>query len=405
MYGLNSYYNSYRQTSPEILDAIKNNNITGVQKYIARNDIKKDSLFSTSKYSTYLNDTDRILSDRNLNPLHIAAIYDSLEVFVYLQNKLEIDILVQSSDQYNPLHYACFYNSFEVASYIMSCKPDEAKKVYDSLKYQYIYLAVTGQSLKILKELFNKGADLALRPNKENNPIDTAIKKKNIEILKLLLEHSPHSYTKGVNGDTAIIQAIKNSHEDAVPLLIENNVNPAAVNSAGYTALFVNLYFYKSLEVTKILCNALDSADIDISYKTKHAVHYVCHCGDPQIAKIVLDKGIDVNRFDEQGEVGPKELIDISKTKDAIKILEMLVEKGFQLDLRKDETHNTLLGHYLASIMPYPEIVDWLIGHGADVNLPFIGKDKKNMTIKDKLLQKKAYAQVCKKYNITGKKK
>ena len=75
---------------------------------------------------------------KNLSLLHLAAITDSLEVFIYITKYKKVNPLIQSYDNYNPLHYACLGNSIEVATYIISHFPDLPS--HDTpTKLQYIY--------------------------------------------------------------------------------------------------------------------------------------------------------------------------------------------------------------------------------------------------------------------------
>ena len=59
----------------------------------------------------------------DLTLLHIAAMSDSLECFIFLiANDFEFNI--KNAKNYLPIHYACYFNSLEVVTYILSVHPE-----------------------------------------------------------------------------------------------------------------------------------------------------------------------------------------------------------------------------------------------------------------------------------------
>lgn len=260
-----------------------------------------------------------------------------------------------------------------------------------------------GHATKILVELFKNGATFENTQNTEANPINYAIKIKDIEILTILLNYAPQ--TKSDQGQlTPIMQAIVNSQQSAVPLLFDHGYDPTSITAEGRTALFINLFTIKSVELTRLLCNAMDKVDIPENMKKMAAVHYICCCGIPEIAKIVLSKGINVNRIDENNAVGPKHLVDIASEQAALEILKLLFDYGYEVDLRADNQSNTALGEFMLGIRTYPQIVDFLISRNANIDLPCFNQNVKSSknenTIRAKLLRKPAYAKICAKYHI-----
>ena len=83
--------------------------------------------------------------------------------------------------------------------------------------------------------------------------------------------------------------------------------------------------------------------------------------------KIVLDKGIDPNREDENGRLGPYYMIDIVSTDEFIKIMELLIKYGF--DMNKKTTADPLIASLEVSIMKPVQLIQWMIQHGADLDM------------------------------------
>lgn len=58
--------------------------------------------------------------------MHIAASFDYLETFVYLESQgFPLDI--KSASQYSPIHYACLNGSLEICAYILIKDPNQAR--------------------------------------------------------------------------------------------------------------------------------------------------------------------------------------------------------------------------------------------------------------------------------------
>lgn len=58
--------------------------------------------------------------------IHIAAYYDSFEMFLYLLS-LGLSLRQLSGASYYPLHYACAGRAKECASYILEQDPEQAQ--------------------------------------------------------------------------------------------------------------------------------------------------------------------------------------------------------------------------------------------------------------------------------------
>lgn len=61
--------------------------------------------------------------------LHVAAYYDSLECFIFLQG-LGLDAEGPNAYSYLPIHYACSNGSIEVATLILFLHPKQASAIY-----------------------------------------------------------------------------------------------------------------------------------------------------------------------------------------------------------------------------------------------------------------------------------
>ena len=324
-------------------------------------------------------------SQKNLSLLHLAALSDSLEAFIYMVKYKDSSPLGPSYDGYNSLHYACFGDSIEVASYIIALYPDLPSKDTDT-PYQYTYCAVAGNSPRIVKLLLDNGVNLNSPKNSTDNPLQYAIKRKDITSLKYLLQakrlqKSPFYYTP-------LMLAVINSEPEAFKLLLENGTDPSVRAQDGQTALSLNCFFLRDLNVTKMICDKLMNVDIPEDINDSAAVHWICISGSVPIAEMILAKGINVNRFDKEGNTGPYYLIDKTSENDQLKIMDLLYQHGLNLDLRFNKNRNTIFGEFINSIILYPKIIDWFLSHGANIDMPCITDVRSDQTIRSKLIEK-----------------
>ena len=397
-------------------------------KYVSNNDVAnlgiygEDEIHSTNfQISSYFSDKTQNQQTshiplKSMSLLHVAAYYDSLETFIYLHNFRNINLNTKTANGYNPLHFACYGNSREVAEYIIQKDPKICSIETDT-EHQYIYLACCGNAPEILTLLLNHGADLNSRKNKfVDKPIDYAIKAKRIKCLEILLKNlkkSENSQMPKCEGYSPMMLAIINSQPAAVPLLLEAGNDPSIRTADGNTVLSLNCFFLGDVSITEMICNILPDVDIPHGERGLGAVHWICKSKNPEMAKVILRKQIEINRFDKEGYLGPHYLIDNAKKNDALKILNMLYDYGLDLNKVSDRNHNTLLGEFLLAIKVEPEIIDWFLSKNVEIDVPLIkvttGKNEYT-TIRQKLVElatkkpstsmTQKFYDLCKKYKI-----
>lgn len=388
-----AHYEEYNSKEyDEFVCAVMNNDLTKLDDLERSNkQFINKSTFSIGKVFDNLKPGNALPKD-NLTLMHIAACFDCLEIFIHLENKYQMNYDIKSADSYLPLHYACNQASVEVASYILSKDPNQAKVIVPN-SYQLIFLTASSGDAEILRMILDNGADILDRRNTEKNPIEQAIKGRHVECLKLLLERGTFAKKGDIAKDfTALMCAITNNQPHAVPLLLDCGENPAAVTPRKETALSLAC-MTRQVDVVRQLCDRLQNVDIDPKVQSAAAVHWICRSYHPEICKMILKKGIDTNRLDEEGRTGPFYMLDVGTEDDVIDILRQLVENGFNLNVRArlsngkpDLSKNTILGDYVMSIKKFTKVIDWLLNNGADP-AELIGNDR--VRIIDKMRESK----------------
>lgn len=133
------------------------------------------------------------LPNTGLTLLHIAAYYNALECFRYLQLEKKLGLSRKSAGDFLPLHYACRTGSYEVALYILTSEPSQATyQVSGGGNLQLLYCATVGGDPRILEALFNGGAKIintGHNKNMEKKLIEKAISLRDRELLRILLDH------------------------------------------------------------------------------------------------------------------------------------------------------------------------------------------------------------------------
>lgn len=315
---------------------------------------------------------DKTLSSKNLSALHICAAFDSIDCFIYIQNYLKAeDFTIQNLENSTPLHYACYFNSYEVASFILDYGfsiPSQKKKLEklfqddykEKTKYSLINLASLSSSPKIIKILFKYGYSLSKFKNHRqilDQCIRNSVIRRDSESLYLLL-----TLKNDINVDNSpLMTAITAQNIDAVKLLLDLSPNLNYYNSRYETALSIAC-LWNNYDIVRILLDNMSEIDLPPQLQVKAAVHWMCQSGNPKICRLMLDRGIDVNRLDQEGRPGLFYLTTNVK-EDVLAILNMM----YQHRMIIDQKENNPITKFTSSIGNYSYAIEWFITHGTSL--------------------------------------
>jgi ankyrin repeat protein len=289
--------------------------------------------------------------------MHIAAFFDSLDCFIYLERK-GLSLSQESAASYLPLHYACYNNSYEVVCYIIRREPRQASLI-SSVEWHLLYLATVGGDPEILLLLLRNGADLSLHTG-ANAPIPQAIRKRNVPCLRILLAHN----VKNVRSAdyTSLMLAISSNEPKAIPLLLDSGEDPGFITAGYESALSLACFQGESwIETVRLICDRVTNIDLDPTLKEKAAIHWACSSKSPEIVRIILEKGVDVNRVDSKEKSGLYYLLDNCSEDVVIEIMELMVAHGF--DVR---AHPAAVIDFVQAMSKPCRVIEWLFEHGAD---------------------------------------
>ena len=334
-----------------IVQDVCDNNARALEKVTARN-------LDMSIYSLPSKDIgNKPLEANQLTLAHIAAFYDSLECFVYIYKKTGGESLNKWSAHSNtPLQYACVNGSLEVATFILSLAPKQENQ-------ELLLYAVFGKSPEMVNVLFNYCGTKAFTDVEVATAYRCAIEVQCVDCMKLLL----HRGRAKVTGESLLMAAVKHVYPEAVRLLLEAGENPDYVNGATYdTPLRVACYF-KNERCVELLLEKIVSPDPKPAYDTG-AVFWICESHNVRIARMMLEKGIDVNRLDEHHRMGVSRLVDRATEDESIEIMELMLRHGW--DINNERASVLAIGEFMDSIEPhkYMNVIKWLVKQRSNLN-------------------------------------
>lgn len=174
--------------------------------------------------------------------MHVAAFYDSFEIFLYLLNK-GFSVEVKTANEFQPIHYAAIGGATEIASFLCIHNSPSIHNAPGDTGLSPLYLAACAKCPDIIRYLTDAG--VAVKDSRHGrhiiSPIQCAIDNKDIHSLTILLERSSISGNTLANDYSPLMRAIANNGNlvDAVELLLKNGANPNYQTPNGKNALYL----------------------------------------------------------------------------------------------------------------------------------------------------------------------
>lgn len=199
-------------------------------------------------------------------------------------------------------------------------------------------------------------AALHLAAENGNVPLLQAILEKGVDVN--LTEDAPASA-----GSTALHEACYHGHVDIVKLLMNAGADDTAKNENGETPAHLILkktHYTSRLNSDKKTCLLKELKSLDLPDETGKTPFMLLDHTDAELLPLFLDRGVDVNRQDQDGMTAMMHYIDKDMTKE-------LLRAGADLHLT-DRDGNTALHHALEC--GSQDTARFLIRKGADYNKP-----------------------------------
>ena len=161
-----------------------------------------------------------------------------------------------------------------------------------------LLMAARGGDINVVRALIDSGADINAKDSKGMTVLVSAsMKKKNEEVVKLLLNSGAKPNVAYGGGYTALMNAITNNNFETIKLLVAFGADVNIVNERGETAIFGAIEsgspeYVKELLSAKANVNLKNSKDLTPLMIAIDRVHRDL---DVQIVKLLLEAGADVN--------------------------------------------------------------------------------------------------------------
>jgi len=165
--------------------------------------------------------------------------------------------------------------------------------------------------------------------------------KHNKDIVKLLLEYGANPNTSHPITGTILISACRNHDPEMVKLLLDYKANPNLSDSLGGSPLY---YMCHSLDhiSTKLLLE--HGADPNLINNEEHEfpIHFAYYMGRKKVFQLIIEKGIDVNLADKEGN----HLVHMACSNKDSEMARLLLDKGANPNLLDSEGNSAFYYAY-----------------------------------------------------------
>jgi ankyrin repeat protein len=387
--------------SPLII-AINNNNVDIVNLLLERN-VKIDGNVFYSVIKNNNIDLLRFILDKKDYDVNTKEGYfDTLLNYAIINNKPEIVIeLIRRGADVNlekfglsPLQHSIDNNNLKILNILIDNNVKCTLNIlYDSFKYHIssfilllnrisslnidinmisityddtlLHMAIKKNNIEIVKLLLEKGADPNIKNRAEQTPLEIAIFNYNIEIVKLLLEKGADPNIKNRAKQTSLEIAILINNIEIVKLLLEKGADPNIKNRDGQTLLEIAQYKDYDIIVNLLLEKG---ARGEIKIKSPYSTEIVeaVRKQNIELVKELLDKGADVNTIDKDN-YGKRSLLHIATDKKNKDMINLLLDRGANIDIFDNNKETAL---HLAIGLKNIDIIYLLLKRGANIDIP-----------------------------------
>ncbi|NWS54804.1 ANR16 protein, partial [Chunga burmeisteri] len=227
--------------------------------------------------------------------LHHAARYGHQDVLAYLVEVLGMDIEVFNSDYKRPLHEAASMGHRECVSYLL-----ERGASIDCLKkadWTPLMMACTRKNLDVIKALVEHGANPLLKNKDGWNCFHIASREGHRQVLQYLLDMSPGSWdTESTIKRTPLHTAAMHGCFDVVELLLERcQYKPDSRDKCGVTP-FMDAIQNGHVNIARLLLEKHQACPTAVDALGAQPLHRAAVTAqDEAIQFLVSELGVDVN--------------------------------------------------------------------------------------------------------------
>jgi ankyrin repeat protein/beta-lactamase regulating signal transducer with metallopeptidase domain len=265
------------------------------------------------------------------------------------------DVNAKNQRDMTPLEWGLFRDSLtkEVAELLIENGADVNVQGDDG--WTPLHSAIdAGPKEDIVEVLVRKGADVNLTTKEGETPLHYAVKMGDIDIVKLLLDKGAEFNVKDQDGWTALRRAVFSGRNDMVRLFLEKGADTSSFHMAAFVG---------DLDRVKSFIDR--GTEVDTKDEIGWTALFWAACGGQQeVAEFLIAKNADINASDGKDRTLLHQAAQ-ART-DAVKLVELLIAKGIDVNAKTDSRKNTPL--HLASSAGNKQAAELLISKGAEID-------------------------------------
>jgi ankyrin repeat protein len=271
--------------------------------------IDRNFLYYVYKYN-YDNILDSIESGANINcqnsegetALHYAIKNLDFPLLFILINKVS-DPEIKDNSQHDAIYYAGKSENLKIIEEIDNLK---RLKSLSHLEINFLNAVILG-NIQSIKHYIELGVNVNVGFANKSTALHSMATNKDMQhMLSYLIEHKADVHLKDKYNFTALDYAIEDGEEaiENIKILIAAGADPSSENSEGFSYLYKAVRFnYK--EILKIIIPNAKNINV-LTANHNNALHAVAFHGEPEIAQLLIDNGIDIKAMNNNGETAER---------------------------------------------------------------------------------------------------
>ncbi|MGB5434566.1 MAG: ankyrin repeat domain-containing protein [Maribacter sp.] len=146
---------------------------------------------------------------------HEAIVCGKLEIVKDYLNTPDFDLVnTHSNDGFTPLSLAAFFNRTEIAKALITMGADPNLPAKNPSKVNALHAAIAKENYELCKLFIENEANVNAVQMKNVTPLHAAVHRGNLALVKLLVENKALITPQMDNGDTALLIAEREKHND-----------------------------------------------------------------------------------------------------------------------------------------------------------------------------------------------
>jgi ankyrin repeat protein/L-ascorbate metabolism protein UlaG (beta-lactamase superfamily) len=330
---------SAQLAASEIHDAIRRGDLPAVQRLVA-----SDSSLLGAK------------EPDGSTPLHVAARTGNIEIAKYLLGA-GADLRAGDNENSNVLHLAAVGGRRDMIDLVLARGIDVNSA--DDNGMTAILFAVGYNHADLVPYLVSKGARIDCKTKHGTTLMHQAAYRGNLDLIKYLVSEK-QSLNPGFDqwGNTPLLASVSRGRKDAVAYLLDNGADPNATSQNGLSALAFAVLGGDPEIVRMLIAGGADVQCADEYGWT--ALHRSAQLlGNVDIAKLLVDAGAEVDLEDKQGITPLRTAAERGFTD----LVKYLASRGAAIEASDDYFGCTAL--HVAATKGYDDLAEFLMGAGA----------------------------------------